>query len=106
MKQDPILSMLGLAQKAGKIVSGEFMTEKAIQTGKACLVLVATDASDNTKSLFRNKCAFYEIPMYLYGNKGSLAAAIGKEFRACLAVTDPGFSNSLETKLNVMNLTE
>lgn len=36
MKQDKALAMIGLAQKAGKIVSGEFATEKAVKTGKAC----------------------------------------------------------------------
>ena len=49
MKQDKALAMIGLAQKAGKIVSGEFATEKAVKTGKAALVIVAGDASENTK---------------------------------------------------------
>ena len=31
MKQDKALAMIGLAQKAGKIVSGEFATEKAVK---------------------------------------------------------------------------
>ena len=48
MKQDKALAMIGLAQKAGKIVSGEFATEKAVKTGKAALVIVAGDASENT----------------------------------------------------------
>ena len=43
MKQDKTLAMIGLAQKAGKIVSGEFATEKAVKTGKAALVIVAGD---------------------------------------------------------------
>ena len=30
-----ILNMIGLAQKAGKVASGEFSTEKAVKTGKA-----------------------------------------------------------------------
>ena len=46
MKQDKALAMIGLAQKAGKIVSGEFATEKAVKTGKAALVIVAGDASE------------------------------------------------------------
>ena len=35
------LSLLGLAAKAGRVVSGEFATEKAVKAGKARLVLVA-----------------------------------------------------------------
>lgn len=43
------MSLLGLAQKAGKIVSGELAVEKAVRSGKAKLIVVAADGSDNTK---------------------------------------------------------
>ena len=47
-----VLGSLGLAMKAGDVVSGEFMTEKAIREGIARLVIVAKDASGNTKKKF------------------------------------------------------
>ena len=106
MKQDQILSMLGLAEKAGKIASGEFSTEKAVKSHKAFLVIVAEDASDNTRKMFRNMCDFYRVPMYLYGTKEELGHHIGKQYRASLAVTDQGFSRSLETKLKMLEETE
>ena len=37
--------MLGLAMKAGKVVSGEFATDKSVKSGKAWLVIVSEDAS-------------------------------------------------------------
>lgn len=40
--------MLGLAMKAGKVVSGEFAVDKSIKDGSAWLVIIASDASDNT----------------------------------------------------------
>ncbi len=49
-----ILNMIGLAQKAGKVASGEFSTEKAVKTGKAYTVIVADDSSDNTKKMYWN----------------------------------------------------
>ena len=52
MKQDRVLSLIGLATKAGKCASGEFMTENETKSGKAVLVIVAEDASDNTKKKF------------------------------------------------------
>lgn len=106
MKTDKILSMLGLAEKAGKIASGEFSTEKAVKSHQASLVVVATDASDNTKKMFRNMCEFYKVPMYLYGTKEELGHHIGKQYRASLAVTDQGFSKSLESKLKMFYETE
>ncbi|MEG0962908.1 MAG: ribosomal L7Ae/L30e/S12e/Gadd45 family protein [Lachnospiraceae bacterium] len=98
--------MLGLAAKAGKVASGEFSTEKAVKAKKAFLVIVSEDASDNTKKMFRNMCTFYQIPMFLYASKERLGHAIGRELRASLAVTDEGFSKSLEEKLNLLEKTE
>ena len=86
--------------KAGKVVSGEFATEKAVKTGKAWMVIVSEAASENTKKMFRNMCTFYEVPMYVYGTKEDLGHSMGKEFRASLAVTDEGFAKSIEKRLN------
>ena len=88
-------SMIGLATKAGKVVSGEFAVEKAIKDGKAFLVIIAEDASDNTKKKFSNTCQFYEVPIYFFGTKDELGHAIGKEMRSSLAITDEGFTKSL-----------
>ena len=45
-------SYIGLAKKSGRLVSGEYMVEKTIKEGKAELVIVAADASENTKKNF------------------------------------------------------
>ena len=94
-----IFSMIGMATKAGKVVSGEFSTEKAVKTGMAWLVIVSEAASENTKKMFRNMCTFYKVPMYVYGTKEDLGHCIGKEFRASLAVTEEGFAKSIEKRL-------
>jgi ribosomal protein L7Ae-like RNA K-turn-binding protein len=96
-----VLGTLGLAMKAGNVVSGEFMTEKAIRDGKAGLVIVAEDASDNTKKKFRDSCSFYRVPYVVFGDKDTLGNAIGKQFRASLAVTDRGFAKSIGKNLNL-----
>lgn len=93
--------MIGLATKAGKTVSGEFSVEKAVKSLKACLVIVAADASDNTKKKFRNMCEFYETPIYFYGEKEMLGHAMGKQQRSSMAVIDEGFANAVEQKLNL-----
>ena len=95
-----IFSMIGMAMKAGKIVSGEFATEKAVKTGTTFLVIVSAAASDNTKKMFRNMCSFYKVPMYTYGTKEELGHSMGKEFRASLAVTDEGFAKSIRKRLD------
>ena len=91
MKNNKVLSLIGLATKAGKTVSGEFSTEKSVKTGKGFLALVADDASENTKKKFRNMCTYYEVPLYFLSDKESL----GKEFRASLAVQDENFAKAI-----------
>ena len=95
MNTTKILSLVGLATKAGRTVSGEFSTEKSVKTGKGFLVIVAEDASENTKKKFRNMCECYEVPIYFLSDKESLGRAMGKEFRACLAVQDDNFARAI-----------
>lgn len=99
MRPNKVFSLLGLATRAGRAVSGEFMTEKAVKDGSAALVIVATDASANTTKNFRDMCAFYEVPCFSYGTKEELGHAMGKEMRASLAVIDDGFAKSLRKHL-------
>ena len=98
-KRDPVLSMLGLAARARNVVSGGFSTEAAVKSGKAYLVLIAEDASDNTKKKFSNMCNFYKVPYYCYEEKAYLGHAIGKEERTSLAVTNKGFADSIRKQL-------
>ena len=95
LKNNKVLSLIGLATKAGKTVSGEFSTEKSVKTGKGFLALVADDASENTKKKFRNMCTYYEVPLYFLSDKESLGRAMGKEFRASLAVQDENFAKAI-----------
>lgn len=95
MKSSKALSLVSLATKAGKTASGEFCTEKEVKTGMAELVIVAEDASDNTKKKFKNMCNFYEVPIYFYGDKDTLGHAMGKKFRASLAILDEGFAKEI-----------
>ena len=91
--------MIGMAMKAGKVASGEFATEKAVKTGKAALVIVSEAASEKTKKKFRNMCDYYQVPIYFFGEKEELGHAIGKEFRASLAVLDDGLAKAIEKNI-------
>lgn len=97
---DRILSMMGLAYKAGRLVSGEFASEKAVKEGKARLVIIASDASDNTKKLFYDKCRSYSVPVRVYADKESIGSALGLRYRASAAVTDEGFAKTLIQKID------
>ena len=95
MRQSKALSLIGLATKAGRTASGEFCTEKEVKSGNASLVVVAGDASDNTKKKFKNMCDYYHVPVCFYGDKDTLGHAMGKQFRASLVILDEGFAKGI-----------
>ena len=98
--QDRVLSLLGLAAKAGRVVSGGFSAEEAVKSKKACLILIAEDTQTNTLKRFTDKCSHYNIPIRFYGTKETLGRAVGKESRACIALTDRGFAQGILKILN------
>ncbi len=100
MTGNKVLSLIGLATKAGKTASGEFLTEREVKSGRAALVIVAGDASENTKKKFRNMCDYYKVPIYFYEDKDTLGHAMGKQFRASLAVLDEGFAKGIRKHLD------
>lgn len=95
MKQNKVYGLLGLAARGRNLASGEFATEKAIKDGKAMLVIVAEDASDNTKKRFGDKCSFYEVPIHTYGTKEELGRAIGTAERSSIALLDKGLAHTI-----------
>ncbi|MDR2167401.1 MAG: ribosomal L7Ae/L30e/S12e/Gadd45 family protein [Clostridiales bacterium] len=92
MDDKRLLSMISLARKAGKIVTGEEGCVKAIQSGAAQIVLVAVDASHNTKKKFANKAAHYKVPFYSLFTKEVMGGQIGMSNRATICVVDAGFA--------------
>ena len=99
MDQNKIYSLLSLSMRAGKVKSGEFATLEAIRKRTAQLVIVSSDASENTTKQFTDKCKYYNVPLFIFGDKESLGHAIGKEVRTSLAITDKGLSESLRKNL-------
>ncbi len=86
---------LGLAMRAGKLVTGEDMVIESVRHGDAKLVIVSEDASANTLKKLSDKCSHYQVPIHQYGSRDQLGASIGKEARVVIAVTDAGFARLL-----------
>ncbi len=95
MNHSKIYALLGLAARGQNVVSGEFATENAVKNGSAMLVILAVDASDNTKKLFRDKCSFYQVPVFTYGTKEELGHSIGKEQRSSIALINEGLAQAV-----------
>ena len=99
LKQSKALSLLGIAARGRNLVSGEFQTLEAIRKGSAMLVIIAEDASDNTKKLFSDKCAYYRVPLEICETRERLGAAIGKDLRSSLGVCEAGLADAIIKQL-------
>ncbi len=94
-----ILSLLGFAQRAGKLVSGDAGVRAMLQKKRASLILIAADAADNTKEVFVRLSTQAKVEWREYATKDALGQAIGKPQRSVLAVVDAGFARTIREAL-------
>lgn len=97
--RDKRYGIISLAMKAGAVASGETAAEEAVRGGKASLIVLAEDASDNTKKKFHNRSKHYSVPCVVFGDKKSLGRCIGKDQRGVLALTNASLAGTLEKEI-------
>ena len=100
MATDPVLRMLGLARRAGKLAYGDELVREACFDHKTRCVFIAGDAGANAAK----KAAFYadkaNVPcVTLPHGKLELGSAIGKAGCAMCAVADIGMAAAAVNKL-------
>lgn len=87
--------LLGLAQRAGQLQSGDAASEALIKKGKAKLVLLAIDASEKTKEHFIKLANFKKVSVVEAGEKLKLGVALGRSPRSVVVIVDEGFARRL-----------
>ena len=96
MKEEKILSMLGLATRENKVSTGEFICKKAIKSGQAKIAVIACDASDNTKKSINNSCTFYNVRCIECSDMQSLGKFTGGGERAVVTVNDENLAEAIK----------
>lgn len=94
------ISLLGLAARARKLVTGEELVIKEVRRGTVKLVLLSTDASEQTKKKVLDKCGHYTVPVRIASDRQTLGQAIGKAERVVIGVMDDGFAKKMTTLLD------
>ena len=101
MSHDPVLHLLGLARKAGRLEAGEEPAGAACRARQAKLLLLAADAAPNT---CRRAAHFGEAGNVLWletpFGKSELGFILGRSSCAILALTDAGFAAAVVEKLS------
>lgn len=96
-----VLGMLGLAKRAGKVSTGAFVCGNMIKSRKARLVVLAEDASSNTKKSIADSCRYYNIKLIEFSDMAGLGHATGGGERAVVSVNDDNFAKAISDKLNL-----
>ena len=100
MDKQRVLNLLGLAKRAGKLVSGEDTVLRMLKQNKIKIVFVANDASEKQIDKFDKKTYFYKTKMNNDFSCDEISSAIGKPMCKILGVTDQGFLEALNKSLN------
>lgn len=99
-----ILSLLGLALRGGNLAVGEEPVEAVARARDARLLLLASDAADNTRRRTvhfseAGQCLWLQIPC----TKAELGRAVGRTSVALVAVTDIGLANAVARRLAALD---
>lgn len=97
--------LIGLCRRAGRLRTGVDAVADAVRMGAVALVLVASDAAENSRKRITNCCRFYETPlspcqltrfeMAHYSGTGGEVSAVG--------ITDAGLAASVVKLLSEKN---
>ncbi|MGI6787024.1 MAG: L7Ae/L30e/S12e/Gadd45 family ribosomal protein [Acholeplasmataceae bacterium] len=89
--------VLGLIARARKLITGTELVIKGLQKQEVYLVLVSSDASNNTKKKITDKARYYETEI-LEIDDYLLNQSIGKTNIKVVGITDIGFKELLLKK--------
>lgn len=93
-----VYSLLGLASRARKIVSGETLITN-IRNKSVSYVIIAEDASDNTKKKISDKCKSFDVQYSIEGSSEAISKAIGKYNRMAVGIIDQGFAKKIKEQI-------
>ena len=89
---------LGLAQKAGRVASGDFAVRSALNGGKAKLMLIACDTAENSRKEMEYLAETAGVKTVTGPSRREIGLAIGKSPRTAVVITDANFAVMIESK--------
>lgn len=96
--REKVLNLLGLATRAGLLVSGEDIVIDAMRKKKAKIVFLGSDCSEATLDKFEKKCFHYKVELNTMFSSEELSHSIGKT-RTVLSIIDEGFHKAIKKNL-------
>jgi len=100
MNPDRVLSLLGLASRAQKLVLGENFVLEQLKHYPESIIFMASDSGQNITKKVQDKAKTYNITVVRDYSSEELSHALGKEHRKLVLVTDKGFCMKFMEYLN------
>ena len=88
------LNYLGIAKRSGNLICGTDMVVKSLSTGKIKIILLASDASSNTKDKIIKKAFYYQIQVCEVFSSMELSSSVGKDHIMVMAIVDEGIKSA------------
>jgi len=91
-----LINIVSIACRAGKVMSGEFVIEKALSSKNNIKLILANDVAEATKAKYEKMAKNSKVLLrYTELTKDEMANSIGKTDRAAIAICDEGFKKAI-----------
>lgn len=98
MNEKSLLGMLGLAERAGKLVRGQSRCVDGVRDGTLHLVVLDGGVSENTAKAVRNACRSHGAALIELDGAGGLGNAVGSPAVRVVGVKDEKFAQQLRSR--------
>ena len=92
---DAALRMLGIATRAGAVIPGTGRVREAVRDGRVRLVLLASDASRNSRDKLEPLLRAVGTPFGVIADRAALGAAVGRAPLSAVGVTDAALADRI-----------
>lgn len=95
-----VLSLVGLARRAGAVARGTSATRRSLRAGEALLVLTAEDASPTQMKKVLGLVRARNVAHRVVADRRLLGAAVGSPPLSTVAVTQPSFAERILERIS------
>ena len=90
-----VATLIGFAERSGKLLTGSYPVEESIRHKKAKLILVATDVNPKRLEILKFWCNDMGVPLQNIGTKDEYGKLLKKRAVGLLALTDASMAKGI-----------
>ena len=95
-----ILTLMGFAQKAGKLAAGESAVENFLKKGRVRLLVLSEELSEQRRDFWQKQAQLYEITaITIPVTKVEIGLAVGQSQRGIIGMMDSKMAEAVMKKL-------